>query len=570
MAAEFHAPVTSSSSLDEESSRRWFLFLLLALALLYSPLMLADYAWDDEALVLARQTALAEGEAAGSHGDLWMSAGSEAQTSGYYRPAFLWSLDLDQQLWPGSPGGAHMQSLAWHGAAVLALFLLLVQVVPGSAALLGAALFAFHPAQSEAVAWIAARNDLMVAALGIGGIAVLLPERPEPRRLVLGGALLLGAFLSKESAMALPVLLLGLDCARWGRPRGGARLGALAAPLLIYLVLRLSADVPMPNSTLPSLADASNVLVHYLSLVGFPRPLSVGRTLAELVWSPQAIGTAAVVGLGMLWTLRRGGALAAVGLVFGGLAFAPVLASLAAYGQLGDRFIYLPLAGISLAFAAGLPRSISSRSGALALVTLGLTGFLLVSERLPDWRDSEQLWTAEVARVGTTYAHANLANVLHRQGRASAASAHYLRALEGPGARLDRCGDAIRSALELGVPELGLDLIDRAYAASCPRTARREGVRALLLVSLGRLDEAAVVAKANPADPVGRTQLVLALAAQRAGRTAEVDEIAKAYTARGVPRAVFEGMLTALGRAAPVPAKIPEGAPPASEPEAAP
>ena len=570
MAADSHAPVTSSSSLDEESSRRWFLFLLLALALLYSPLMLADYAWDDEALVLARQTALAQGEDAGSHGDLWMSAGGESQASGYYRPAFLWSLDLDQKLWPGSPGGAHMQSLAWHGAAVLALFLLLVQVVPGSAALLGAALFAFHPAQSEAVAWIAARNDLMVAALGIGGIAALLPERPEPRRLALGGALLLGAFMSKESAMALPVLLLGLDWARWGRPRGLARLGALAAPLVIYLILRISADFPMPDSTLPSLAAASNVLVHYLSLVGFPRPLSVGRTLAELAWSPQAIGPAAVVGLGMLWALRRGGALAAVGLVFGGLAFAPVLASLAAYGQLGDRFIYLPLAGISLAFAAGLPRSISSRSGALALVALGLTGFLLVSERLPDWRDSEQLWTAEVARVGTTYAHANLANVLHRQGRASAASEHYLRALEGPGARLDRCGDAIRSTLELGDPKLGLDLIDRAYAASCPRTARREGVRALLLVSLGRLDEAAVVSRANPSDPVGRAQLVLALVAQRAGRTAEVEEIAKDYTARGVPRAVFEGMLTALGRAAPAPAETPEGAPPASEAEVVP
>lgn len=92
----------------------------------------------------------------------------------------------------------------------------------------------------------------------------------------------------------------------------------------------------------------------------------------------------------------------------------------------------------------------------------------------------------------------------------------------------------------------------------------------MLLVSLGRLDDAAVVSKANPADPVGRTQLVLALVAQRAGRTAEVEEIAKEYKARGVPLAVFEGMLTALGRAAPAPTETPEGALPESEAGAAP
>lgn len=153
--------LSQAAGLDEESARRWFVFLLLCVALLYAPLMVADYAWDDEALVLARQTALDGATAGPAHGDLWMSAGAEARASSYYRPALLWSLDVDQLLWPGSPGGAHMQSVGWHLAAALALFLLLVQLVPTAPALIGVALFAFHPAQSEAVAWIAARNDLM-------------------------------------------------------------------------------------------------------------------------------------------------------------------------------------------------------------------------------------------------------------------------------------------------------------------------------------------------------------------------------------------------------------------------
>jgi len=557
MAGTSQRPRSPSSLLDEESARRWFLFLLLALALLYSPMMLADYSWDDDALVLARQVALAEGAATGSHGDLWMTAGDEAQVSGYYRPAFLWSLDLDQLLWPGSPGGAHMQSLLWHLAAALALFLVLVQLFPAPAALLGVALFAFHPAQSEAVAWIAARNDLMVAALGFGAVAALLPERPGGRRTLIGAALLLGALLSKESAAALPLLLLGLDFARWGRHRGKARLVALALAVLGYSLLRVNASLGTFNFDLPSLEVSAQTVAHYLALVGFPRPLSVGRTLAELVWEPRTLVVAALVSGGLLWTLRRGGAVAAVALGFAGLAFAPVLVSLGSYGQLGDRFVYLPLAGISLALTAALPRVIPTRPAAIALIGSALTGFLLVSERLPDWRDSEQLWTAEVAGVGTTYAHANLANVLHRQGRAAEARAHYLSSLEGQAPRLDRCGDAIRLSLELKQPQLGLELIERAYAASCPRTPRREGVRSLLLVGLGRLDEAAEVAAANPDDPVGRTQLVTALVAERAGRSAEVEEIARNYTARGVPRAVFDGMLEALRRVSPPPASAP-------------
>ena len=541
-----------STGLDDESARRWFVFLLLCVALLYAPLMLADYAWDDEGLVLARQAAIESTESASLHGDLWMSAGDEAQTSGYYRPAFLWTLDVDQALWPGNPGAAHMQSLAWHLAAVLALFLLLVQLVPTAPALVGVALFAFHPAQSEAVAWISARNDLMVAALGLGAVAALMPQRLSVGRVALGTVLMLGALLSKESAVAIPVLLVGIGWVRGRHSLARGRLTAIAVALCGYVALRASAGFPLPETILPDLGEATRVAVHYLALLGFPRPLSVGRTLPELVVPLQSILFAGVVCGGALWAVRRGGRLAAVALGFGALAFVPVLGSIGVYGQLGDRFLYLPLAGISLAVAAGLPRVIGARPAALALVSVGLIGSLAVSERLPDWRNSEHLWEAEVESVDTTYAHANLANVLHRLGRAPEAREHYLRSLEGPVKRLDRCGDAIRSALELGDLRLGLELVERAYAADCPRTARREGVRALLLLGLGRLREAGEVAEANPSDPSGRTQLIRALTAERAERLDEVEAIANDYLAKGVPRAAFDAMLATLRQSVPL------------------
>ena len=550
--------------LDDESATRWFLFVLLALALLYAPLILADYAWDDEALILARQAAILEGgeTTSQSRKALWMTAGDEAQASGYYRPAFLWSLDLDHSLWPGNAGAAHIHSLLWHLAAVLALFVLLRQLFSGPAALIGTALFAFHPVQSEAVAWLAARNDLMAGALGFAAVAALLPKRVGPFRLLLGGLCLFGALLSKEHAVAFPILLLVLQQAREKSPLARSRVLVVGAAVLGYLVMRLSSSLEAPAFGLPPWEDGAKVLIHYLALVAVPHPLSVARTLAELSWTPGAVAASGVACLGLGVTLRRGGRLALLGLGFAALAFAPVVFSISAIGQLGDRFLYLPLGGLAISLAAALPTGLSRRRTGLLLGTLSLCGFLLVSGRLPDWRDSERLWLAEVDRVNTTYAHANLANVMHRQGRGEEALPHYLRSLEGPAPRLDRCGDAIRSALDLEAAPVALDLVERAYEAGCPKTPRREGVRALLLIGLGRVEEAEEVALENPDDPAGRVQLVIALRAQRLGETQQLAEIAESYRVRGVPRSEFDRMLAALQRLSPLREGGPEGPPP--------
>ena len=241
--------------LDEESASRWLLFLLLSLTLLYAPLLLADYAWDDEALVLARASALSEGEEASVHGDLWQSTGTEAQRSGYYRPLFLISLDADRMLARSDPGWAHIHSLLWHLLACLSLFGLIRRIVPAPAALLGVAFFGFHPLQTEAIAWVSARNDPMAAALGLTGVWMMVEARGRITQLAVASLLLFLALLSKEHAVVFPVLLVGM---RWARGESFADLRVLVAtflPVLIYFGLRLSADVAAPDGALPGLGE---------------------------------------------------------------------------------------------------------------------------------------------------------------------------------------------------------------------------------------------------------------------------------------------------------------------------
>src|SRR5262249_36459551 len=79
--------------------------------------------------------------------------------SGYYRPLVLVSFIVDYQVWGLNPFGYHLTNLLVHLCTVLALFLLLEKLLRDAVpALAGSLLFALHPVQTSAVAWVAGRN----------------------------------------------------------------------------------------------------------------------------------------------------------------------------------------------------------------------------------------------------------------------------------------------------------------------------------------------------------------------------------------------------------------------------
>ncbi len=82
--------------------------------------------------------------------------------SGYWHPLTWLSLMADSQLFPGNAGGYHRTSLIIHIANTILLFFILsvMTKAPWQSGFV-AALFAFHPLHVEAVAWIAARKDVL-------------------------------------------------------------------------------------------------------------------------------------------------------------------------------------------------------------------------------------------------------------------------------------------------------------------------------------------------------------------------------------------------------------------------
>lgn len=481
---------------EQTLQRLALVLLLVTVAAVYAPMVQSGFVWDDHPLVEAN---LLTGSLANVgqffQVDLWQTAGGAVSDSGYYRPLMLLSLAVDRALWGLNPAGHHLHSLAWHLAAVGALLALLQQLKAGWPALAGAALFALHPIQSEAVAWVVARNDLMAAAFSLAAVAALLPREVSTGRLVLGGALALAGLLSKESAVFAAALLLALDVARHGRPHGFKRYAVLGAALALWFGLRTSAhiasaSIPGPAHRALLLDRLPELVAHYGLRLVWPHPLTVGTTLEYLTPSAAWIGlglASLVVPAGLL--IWKGRKTAVAGLCFALLAMAPAIVAIAVRGQMGERYLYLPLAGVAIAVAAALPEK---RAVGLGLVPLAALSCWAITARLPDWRSDLSLWQAALHVEESGFTHASVAFELASAGRRDLATPHFHQALRDDPPYVHVCRNALQAPLKEG-------LLDQAAEGAalvsqvCEPTPELAGLQGLIYLQVGDVERAAQV-----------------------------------------------------------------------------
>jgi hypothetical protein len=125
----------------------------------------------------------------------------------YYRPLAFLSFALDRSLWANRAIGYHLTSLALHALNALLVFSLARRMMGAWPALVAAVLFAVHPSHHEAVYWLSARFDLLAASCFLVGLLAL--GRSGIRNDLAAAGAFLAAILSKESAIAFPVVAVG-------------------------------------------------------------------------------------------------------------------------------------------------------------------------------------------------------------------------------------------------------------------------------------------------------------------------------------------------------------------------
>lgn len=534
----------------QSDSRKALACLLLVTAAAYAVVASLGWCWDDRVLVAEHPlTGDLAAWPAFFQQTLWQTVGIEGPP--YYRPLVLLSFGVDAVISGPSPAFAHLHSLAWHLAAVAALWALLRELRPGWPALVGTGLYALHPLQSETIAFVAARNDPMATTGALLALLAWLPAQASARRILAGSAALFLALLAKESAVMFPVLLLALDLARWGRPRGWARYVGAAAAVGAVLVIRELAGVPsgmVPGEQsmgllvekLPALAAT------YGSLLLVPWPLSVGRLLPYLdPGLPVVLGGLAALGLAGSLLGWRGGRLALAGLAFAALSLLPGLFAIAGTTYIMERYASTSLVGWALALCAAWPAGRRWLAGAAAT---GLAWIVLLQLALPAWRSDAALFAAAAARTPNPHSLHRHATELEEAGRVpEALEAHAEGVLALPGPRYP--GSCLASswlALRAGAHELGAAF---ARAEGCRSRGELGAVQAVSLAFVG--DWAAVAERTAEAERP-RPELWRAAAAAAAhlqGGEAELHR--QEALAAGADARAFDALVDRILAAAP-------------------
>lgn len=413
-------------------SAPWLAALLALTAAAYAASVGGAFVWDDVILIRDNpRLATLDGALAAAGGDFFQQAAASDPLSGYRRPVPTLLNALTLAAAGPTPWVFRLTNLLLHlGAVALAFGLLRRLGVGPRAALVGAGVFALHPAQTEAVAFVSGRTDLLAAVFGLLAVhGHLTARRRGSARWAAGAALALGAAIaSKEVALVVPAALAVLEARGLVAPGGARRrllFGLYGALLAGWLALRLGAPAPgrlyfeaadTPVAALGLVALYARILAAPLSL----RALHDHTPVAE-PGAATALG-ALVVLLVLAAALQRRDALLGAGAAWAGGFLLPALHLLAPLPTLAaERYLYLPLLGLGIAAAALVTRL--PRLAPVAAAGL-LAAAALTADRALDWRDEITLWSAEVQRPTPGFKPwQNLAVALAEQGHAAEALA---------------------------------------------------------------------------------------------------------------------------------------------------
>lgn len=506
--------------------------LALFVLVLYAPALSADFVDYDDPLYVTENSWVQQGFTVNSLARAWTE-----RVAGNWHPVTMMSHLADVTLFGLHPRGHHATSLLLHIANVLLLFVLLRQLFGGlGRPALAAALFALHPFNVDSVVWIAERKNVLstffwFAATGCYVRYVRRASLSAMLGTITGFAL---GLMSKPMLVTFPLTLLMLDV--WPLGRLPHLRWPLVRPLLLekiplfmlaagFSATTLITQFPQgyTHSTLevPLWARPLYALEHYrLYLQKFVWPDTFSVFYPHLPFPPQA-GSLALSAL-LLLGLTAGSILLArraPAWLFGWLWFAGTLVpvvGLISIGQhsIADRYMYVPMVGLLIAFIWGWPATLP-RPARLLLASVGGLALLVCAgvtrAHLIHWQNSEALFT-QALRVTQNNAVmlSNLARLRILQGQTGEALSLLEEALRIDPQQVGALVNRGFARLRQGKPGEALSDLELAVQLNPQHEAARHNL-AQCLVQLDQLEEAQrqyqILLRIKPDDPVLRREL---------------------------------------------------------------
>ncbi len=383
-------------------------FILIALGFgVYLNSLNGGFIWDEEFLIKDNLHIK-------SWGNIGMifreNIGAGAQNySNFYRPVQMLTYMADYSAWHLNAFGYHLTSVILHILVALVLYWLIQMLFADRAlSLLASALFLVHPIQSETVAYIAARADLLGALFTLLCLCLYIKQvsaRNKINLLLISFSYIL-ALLSKECSLALPFLLIMYSYI-FKKKILKAEFISILALTFIYIILRITVlkfsslepDFMLTTTFLQRTPGFFVALIEYFKLLLFPLNLHMEYMFRQFNFiDPRAIlgVIASIALLAYAFKKARENKLVSFCVFWFFITLLPQSNLYPVNAYMSEHWLYLPSIGYFLALAYGLLimyRAEKFRRFALYLIALILIlySFLTIKQNYY-WRDAVVFW----------------------------------------------------------------------------------------------------------------------------------------------------------------------------------
>jgi hypothetical protein len=346
----------------------------------------------------------------------------------YFRPLPLavWSAVLAVG---GQWGALHLLSVCVHAINAVLVARIGSLLSRRSVGLIAGVIVAAFPASAEAVAWGAGIFDVSATLCTLAAMLMWLTMPASRTRTTLLCLVLVLGLLCKESAIAIPGLVLAFAMTRFGRTpslrKNATALVCLLATAAVFLILRSSASSSVREQMMRLPRD--NRAVKDLVVRPFAALVIPARTDRGVGADVYCLGGSVLLIIGLLLLQRRSRraaldetpdtgdrpAIALLGVAWIGITALPLLMEFGVGPDLeGGRFLYTPSVGFALLIASATPSEgrvvRAAFAAALALLLASYGAGVLDQRRV--WREAagtrdavlrQAAASAAAARCGT-------------------------------------------------------------------------------------------------------------------------------------------------------------------------
>ena len=456
--------------------------------------------------------------------------------TGYYRPLINLTYWIDYKIWKMNPAGFRMTNLILHLLACLLLYeLIMLLVEHHEGAFWGTLFFTLHPVQTEAVALIVSRNNLLVTLFLLTSLYSYILWWKKRSAPALGVSLIafIGALFSKEFGLsALPVFFLYQRLLAEEKAPSREMLSYIPYVIILacYLLLRksvINSPLALPGDIWMRVGFIPYLVVYNLKLLFLPYNLHCFRVLypSSLLSPPSVLAmfiTAVLAGAVYIFRTKR---LLLFCFFSAFFVLLPVLnlISKASMSLIAMRWLYLPSAFVAIGIAWGFSHWASKEKRLSLLICTALAiyfaSFTYVLN-LTLWHDNQTFLRQEVLHFNNQLFAGDYAEMLLQQKQYPEAEKFFLRSLDHYPLKSRNYINYAALLIETGRPSIAVQILDKAKALTMVSKEKFEWYvnMGAALTMKGQLNEALtfchLALAQEPDNPIIHNNLVILMLKQ--------------------------------------------------------